>query len=255
MVTLHDADTNDEMTLSLTSTLTTRTPECECTLSRFFSFVSTVSHLTHTHRGSSRESCVCHPCHPHVFMKRATLFDIALPFYLTHLLSHSFHFFPHLKLVDNLLRTPFKESMDLSDEPYLRTERASLCKADQLPHAKEPQNQLLPYMNPATAPLLTPSVTTSGKVETFTSFRATIFERWCTSVIASCLQRWPLTSVFFLRSLVLSHQDRSGCCVVPHSGSTVSLSLSVSVCLCLFVLVCSAFFCLFDSGRRLSHNE
>ena len=43
------------------------------------------------------------------------------PFYLTHLLSHSFHFHPHLKLVDNLLRTPHKESMDLSDETYLRT--------------------------------------------------------------------------------------------------------------------------------------
>ena len=42
-------------------------------------------------------------------------------FYLTHLLSHSFHFFQHLKLVDNLLRTPHKESMDLSDETYLRT--------------------------------------------------------------------------------------------------------------------------------------
>ena len=33
--------------------LTTRTPECECALSRFFSFVSAVSHLAPTHRGSS----------------------------------------------------------------------------------------------------------------------------------------------------------------------------------------------------------
>ena len=48
--------------VSLTSTMS----ECERTLSRFFSFVSTVSHLAHTHRGSSHESCVCHPCHPHV---------------------------------------------------------------------------------------------------------------------------------------------------------------------------------------------
>ena len=47
--------------------------------------------------------------------------DLALPFYLTHLLSHSFHFFLHLKLVENLLPTPHKESMDLSDESYLRT--------------------------------------------------------------------------------------------------------------------------------------
>ena len=29
--------------------------------------------------------------------------------------------FPHLKLVDNLLRIPHKESMDLSDEFYLNT--------------------------------------------------------------------------------------------------------------------------------------
>ena len=34
--------------LSLTSTLTTRTLECECALSCFFSFVSTVSHLAHS---------------------------------------------------------------------------------------------------------------------------------------------------------------------------------------------------------------
>ena len=38
-----------------------------------------------------------------------------------HLLSHSFHFFPHLKLVDNLLRIPPKESMDSFDETYLHT--------------------------------------------------------------------------------------------------------------------------------------
>ena len=61
----HDCDacTNDDMTLSLT----TRTPECECALSCFFSLVSTVSHLAHTHRGrlsstllslfTSRTSC------------------------------------------------------------------------------------------------------------------------------------------------------------------------------------------------------
>ena len=34
--------------LSLTFTLTTRTPECECAMSRFFSFVSTVSHRPRT---------------------------------------------------------------------------------------------------------------------------------------------------------------------------------------------------------------
>ena len=40
-----------------------------------------------------------------------------LPFHFTHFLPHSFHFFLHLKFVDcNLLRTPHKESVDLSDE-------------------------------------------------------------------------------------------------------------------------------------------
>ena len=106
--------------LTLTSTLSTSTRTLECALS-CFSCVSAHRHIAHTHRGSSRESCVCHPSHPHALMKWATLFDFALPFYLTHLLSHSFHFFPHLKLVDNLLRTPHKESMDLSDEFFLST--------------------------------------------------------------------------------------------------------------------------------------
>ena len=45
-----------------------------------------------------------------------------LPFYFTHFLPHSFHFLLHLKFVDyNLLRTPHKEGMDLSDEFLLST--------------------------------------------------------------------------------------------------------------------------------------
>ena len=91
--------------------------ECERALSRFFSFVSTVSHLAHTHRGSSHESCVCHPCHPHVHEVSVSLRPCS------HLFTSrtSFHLFLHLKLVDNLLRTPHKESMDLSDESYSDT--------------------------------------------------------------------------------------------------------------------------------------
>ena len=100
--------------LPLTSTLSTstRTPECECALS-CISCLSAHRHIAHTHRGSGRESCVCHPSHPHALMKWATIFDFALPFYFTHLLSHSFHFFPHVKLVDNLLRILHKESIGL----------------------------------------------------------------------------------------------------------------------------------------------
>ena len=45
---------------------------------------------------------------------------LALPFFFTHFLPHSFHFLLHLKFVDNL-RIPPKESMDLSDEFYLST--------------------------------------------------------------------------------------------------------------------------------------
>ena len=56
-----------------------------------------------------------------MFMKWASLFDLALTFYRTHFLPHSFHLFLHLKFVDNLLRTPHKVSMDLSDESCLRT--------------------------------------------------------------------------------------------------------------------------------------
>ena len=50
------------------------------------------------------------------------MFDLSFlfTFYLTHLLSHSFHFFPHLKFVDNL-RIPPKESMASIDETYSHT--------------------------------------------------------------------------------------------------------------------------------------
>ena len=55
--------------------------------------------------------------HPHVHVHVSVSPRLALPFYFTHFLPHSFHFFLNLKLVDyNLLRTPHNESLDLSDE-------------------------------------------------------------------------------------------------------------------------------------------
>ena len=58
--------------------------------------------------------------HPHVHVHVSVAPRLALPFYFTHFLPHSFHFLLHLKFVDNL-RTPPKESMDLSDEFLLST--------------------------------------------------------------------------------------------------------------------------------------
>ena len=60
--------------------------------------------------------------HPHVHVHVSVSPRLALPFYFTHFLPHSFHFLLHLKFVDyNLLRTPHKEGMDLSDEFLLST--------------------------------------------------------------------------------------------------------------------------------------
>ena len=58
--------------------------------------------------------------HPHVHVHVSVSPRLALPFYFTHFLPHSFHFLLHLKFVDNL-RIPPKESMDLSDEFLLST--------------------------------------------------------------------------------------------------------------------------------------
>ena len=105
---------------TLTSTQGTSTRTLECALSRFL--VSAHRHTVHMHRMAQVVSLVftCHPIHMRSWSERLS-FDFDLPFYLTHLLSHSFHFFPHLKLVDNLLRIPPKESMDSFDETYLHT--------------------------------------------------------------------------------------------------------------------------------------
>ena len=60
--------------------------------------------------------------HPHVHVHVSVSPRLALPFYFPHFLPHSFHFLRHLKFVDyNLLRTPHKEGMDLSDEFLLST--------------------------------------------------------------------------------------------------------------------------------------
>ena len=60
--------------------------------------------------------------HPHVHVHVSVSPRLALPFYFTHFLPHSFHFLLHLKFVDyNLLRAPHNESMDLSDEFLLST--------------------------------------------------------------------------------------------------------------------------------------
>ena len=58
--------------------------------------------------------------HPHVHVQVSVSPRLALTFYFTHFLTHSFPFLLHLKFVDNL-RTPPKESMDLSDEFLLST--------------------------------------------------------------------------------------------------------------------------------------
>ena len=63
-----------------------------------------------------------HSYHPHVHVHVSVPPRLALPFYFTHFLPHSFHIHLHLKFVDyNLLLTPHKEDMDLSDEFLLTT--------------------------------------------------------------------------------------------------------------------------------------
>ena len=67
-----------------------------------------------------------HHAHVHVHVSVSLL--LALTFYFTHFLPHSFHFVLHLKFVDyNLLRTPHKEGMELSDEFLLSTADFGFC--------------------------------------------------------------------------------------------------------------------------------
>ena len=98
----------------------TRTLECIV----FFS-QRVVTHCTlHRTLTQVRAVSVIHPIHMRSWCVRFSLdfdFSFLFTFYLTHLLSHSFHFFPHLNLVNNLLRIPPKNSMDSFDETYLHT--------------------------------------------------------------------------------------------------------------------------------------
>ena len=76
-------------------------------------------HISHTRTVAQVMSLSFHP-HVHVHVSVSP--HLALPFYFTHFLPLSFHFLLNLKLVDyNLLRTPEKESLDLSDEFLLST--------------------------------------------------------------------------------------------------------------------------------------
>ena len=64
--------------------------------------------------------------HPHVHVHVSVSPRLALPFYF----PHSIHFLLHLKFVDyNLLRTPNKEGIDLSDEFLLSTLTGQLFDA------------------------------------------------------------------------------------------------------------------------------
>ena len=75
-----------------------------------FSLVRQWIHVTSVYSGSLSS-------HPHVHVHVSVSPRLALPFYFTHFLPHSFHFLLHLKFVDyNLLRTPHREIMDLPDE-------------------------------------------------------------------------------------------------------------------------------------------
>ena len=107
-MTLHDANTNDDMT-TFTDFHICLSVSAHCSVSSCVS----ARHISRT-RTAQVMSLSSHP-HVHVHVSVSPRF--ALPFYFTHFLPHSFHFLLHLKFADyNLLRTPHKESMDLSDE-------------------------------------------------------------------------------------------------------------------------------------------
>ena len=88
--------------------------------------VSAHRRTLHMHRMAQvRAVSVIHPIHMRswcVWFSLASDLSFLLIFYFTHLLSHSFHFFHHLKFVDNL-RIPPKESMASIDETYSHTSR------------------------------------------------------------------------------------------------------------------------------------
>ena len=103
VVTMHDADTNDDMT---TMTLFHTEHINRNTWVYVRSLVHLVSahrHTLHMHRIAQVVSLVfiCHPIHMRSWCVRFSLdIDLSILFtlYLTHLLSHFFHFFPPLEV-------------------------------------------------------------------------------------------------------------------------------------------------------------
>ena len=103
---------------TLTSTLSERSAHCSvssCVLARHISRTRTVAQVM------SLSS------HPHVHVHVSVSPRLALTFYFTHFLPHSFPFLLHLKFGDNL-HTPPKQSMDLSDEFILTTIKEEMQK-------------------------------------------------------------------------------------------------------------------------------
>ena len=97
LMTLHEANHNDDMTRSLTSTLSERGRS----LFRFF-------------------LCFITSTYPHIHVHVNVTPRLTLTFYFTQFRTHSLHFLLHLKFVD-ILRIPSKKSMDLFDEFLLST--------------------------------------------------------------------------------------------------------------------------------------
>ena len=110
-ITITIPTTMTTLPITLTATLSTSTRTFECNFS-CFSCVNTSSHCSHT--SWFKSWVLCSPVIASTFVKWRTLLRLfALPFYFSLFLSHSFHFFPHLKLVNNLLRIPPKKEYGL----------------------------------------------------------------------------------------------------------------------------------------------
>ena len=87
----------------------------------FHVYSSFSPHSSWTSESGTASPCILGRLHLRQCSERLSS-DFDLPIYLTHFLTHSLPFLLHLKFVDyNLLRTPHKEGMDLSDEFLLTT--------------------------------------------------------------------------------------------------------------------------------------
>ena len=124
--------------------------------------------------------------HPHVHVHVSVSPRLALPFYFTHFLPHSFHFLLYLKFVDNL-RIPPKESMDLSDEFLLSTSYEPNAY-DFTETSVEPYTELLdspPFFSDKAFPRTPTSMTLHSRVcfGKLTEYIAiTLHEKTCLSV-------------------------------------------------------------------------